>query len=355
MTLEGDDVTLDALDHAKALMQELEDHPNDWAGHGALQDVLSKLDDLETQKPLSWSIWSDHSGELPRREWLVSGWLPAGRVCLMTGLGGIGKSRLILQLAAGIASGGGQGGEWIEAPLEVLRLGSAVGSEGERVVYATWEDEPEEVYRRLSEISGVAAPWVTPERLRKLHVVDMEDQGPIWAPLQGRHIATLAELTPTGARIRAHCEEHGARLLIVDPLAAAYAGDENSRGLVRAFIANWDAWGRAHDCSVLLVAHPPKSGALFSGSTDWQGAVRSMWTLTKESRHKTKKGDDEDQEWKLSLEKSNYGPQLPALRVEWDDAGGARRWEVFGSWKEDTLPRPKTKNNGTRSSYDPFV
>ena len=64
------------------------------------------------------------------------------------------------------------------------------------------------------------------------------------APPQGRHISTMAELTVTGERVRRLCEQEDARLLVLDPLAAAYAADENARGLVRAFVSHWDAWGR---------------------------------------------------------------------------------------------------------------
>ena len=70
-----------------------------------------------------------------------------------------------------------------------------------------------------------------------------------------------------------------ARLLVVDPLAAAYACSENDRGLVRAFMTNLDGWARATGCAVLIVSHPPKSEADYSGSTDWHAAARAVWKL----------------------------------------------------------------------------
>ena len=159
-----------------------------------------------------------------------------------------------------------------------MRLGNAVPMDGANVVFASWEDEPEEFYRRLHQISGNAAPWVKPERLQTLHIVNLVGEGPVWAPQQGRHISTMAELTVTGERLRSLCEQLDARLLVLDPLAAAYAADENARGLVRAFVSHWDAWAQANNCTVLILAHPPKSaGTSYSGSTDWQGAVRALW------------------------------------------------------------------------------
>ena len=86
------------------------------------------------------------------------------------------------------------------------------------MVYASWEDEPEEVWRRLSAISSqTAAPWVTPERLAQLHVADMAGHGPIWAPNGSRHISAMATITEAGQELRRRCEELGARLLVLDP------------------------------------------------------------------------------------------------------------------------------------------
>ena len=352
MTLDGNQVPMDALDHARALMAGIEAHPNDRAALDAVRDVLTRMDEVAAEAPIPWTTWAEHPDPPSPRRWLVRDWLPAGRVALLTGPGGVGKSRLVLQLAAGIASGGGQGDAWIDTPdTDTLRLGAASRSEGDCVVYASWEDEPEEIYRRLAQVSGNGAPWVAPDRLQHLHMVDMAGMGPIWAPATGRHISTIAAITPAGQRLRRHCEEQGARLLILDPLAAAYAGDENARGLVRAFVSDWDAWGRANDCAVILVAHPPKSGATFAGSTDWQGAVRAMWMLVKEKRG-AKTGDDSTLTWKLSLEKSNYGPEQEALHLGWDTSGSGLRWQVLGRWNENGV-NPGVNGTG-KGRYDFF-
>ena len=214
---------------------------------------------VEMATPLRTATWG-HTQPEPR-QWLIDERLPAGRVALLTGEGGAGKSRLALQLAAGVASGG-ENQEWISGPPGAMRLGVAVPDDGANVVFASWEDEPEEFYRRLHQISGNAAPWVTPDRLERLRMVNLVGEGPVWAPPQGRHISTMAELTVTGERLRRLCEQENARLLVLDPLAAAYASDENARGLVRAFVSHWDAWGQANNCAVLMLAHPPKSAGI---------------------------------------------------------------------------------------------
>lgn len=343
----------DALELIADLRAHLEAYPEDRRARQSLVHLVMEMEGETPPRPVELVTWTDQTKPGPRK-WLVQDWLPAGRVMMFTGPGGVGKSRLTLQLAAGIASGGKED-SWIDAPRGALALASAVDAEGSAVVYASWEDEPEEIWRRLAEISGSAASWVTPERLHQLHVADMAGHGPIWAPSGGGHISTMADITYAGDELRRHCEQQAARLLIVDPLAAAYAGDENARGLVRAFVSDWDAWGRATNCAVMLVAHPPKSGAFYAGSTDWQGAVRNMWVLDKDQRGKPPGRGAEDSrpwEWRLSCEKSNYGPKPKALRLDWDANGDKRRWKVAEPW--DTVPAPATSasTNGKGAHHD---
>ena len=176
---------------------------------------------IEIAEPLQVDHWGATTP--PPRQWLINELLPAHRVSLLTGEGGAGKSRLILQLAAGIASGG-RDRSWINSNSPTMLLGDAVPTDGADVVFASWEDEPDEFYRRLHQISGNPAPWVKPEKLKKLHITNLVGKGPIWAPIQGRHISTMAEITPTGERLRRLCERVGARLLIVDPPRSSIRG-----------------------------------------------------------------------------------------------------------------------------------
>ena len=280
------------------------------------------------------------------RDWLVPRWLPRGRIGLFTGEGGKGKSRAALQLAVALAAGEAR---WIKAYSNKAERGAtrllgvpihAANRTGEpvNVAIATWEDESAEVARRVWDL-GTAGPWgdagpdstAAADLGKRLHVAELAGAGPLWAPRAGGsgHVSTMGALTGKGRWLRRFCEEREARLLIVDPLAAAFALNENDRGLVRGFMADWDRWGRDTDCAVLLIGHPPKGkDSDWSGSTDWQAASRVVWTLGIEDTgtgEEILKNDgkptgrrEKAEAPRLACIKSSYGP-LP-------DPVWLRRW-----------------------------
>ena len=124
-----------------------------------------------------------------------------------------------------------------------------------------------------------------PETLGQgVHYLYAAALGPLWAPgPQGTlaYLSSLAELTAAGRRVRAFCEDKKARLLILDPVAAVFASDENNRGLVRAFCADWDGWALATGCAVLLIAHPPKDGP---NPYSWQQRLAGGGTIPADNR-----------------------------------------------------------------------
>ena len=291
---------------------------------------------LAERRPLRVETWGGQTE--PERRWLLADWIPLGRCTMIAGPGGIGKSRLILQLAVGVASGGGDDGQWLFGtnPTE-LALGAAVRN-GAPVVYASWEDEPSEQRRRLADIASNTTSWCTPFKLQELYLADMVAEGATWGRVSDGYGGT-AELLPAGVKLRRLAERKGARVLVLDAVAAAYSGNENDRGQVRSFVANWDAWARDNDCAVVIVAHPPKSGDAFSGSTDWSNAARAGITLTKEKfgpppPKKNPPKDDRPYGWKLALVKANYAAsKVSAFRLDLDVKGGVR-WQVVGEWEQ---------------------
>ena len=297
--------------------------------------------DLEPAVPFPAIDGDTWIGPWPVRDWLIPGWLPVGRLGMLSGRGGRGKSRLALQLAARLAAMPAAAGPFVPpapAPGNAAAVADAHlaldATHAGPVVYASWEDEREEAGRRIAKFGAddLATPADLAGRLRYL---DLRGEGPLWGPGgEAKHnMATLGGLSPVGQRVRATCEELDARLLVVDSLAGAYGGDENVRALVRAFCADWDKWATGARCAVMLVAHPPKTpggagiGQVdrdYAGSTDWHGAARWRWTLDTADTGETTPGrNSKPQPVKalaLELVKSSYGPDGKRLFLEPSDS-----------------------------------
>ena len=206
--------------------------------------------------------------------WLIENWLPRNCVAMLTGDGGVGKSRLALQLAWSLSGDGQWLGEAGQMPSPGADYGMGFEPLGpSAILYATWEDSPEQIRGRLFwlEQAGKVGNG------NNFKIADMRARGHLWAQTERN---TVPGLTPAGEALRQAAEQHNARLLVVDTLGVAYGASEIDRAQVGAFFADWAAWADEHDCAVLLIAHPPKTpGVTYSGSTGILGGVRAMWTI----------------------------------------------------------------------------
>ena len=375
-----------SVEHTAGALQELrsaaaEDsrRPRNVAalGDAEVMEAIDKIEYAETLSPddpqregatqLGWAALDEAVGKLrrplditpvldvvaPPFEWLVEQWLPRSRVALLAGDGGLGKSRLTLRLAAAIAAGPAWS-DWLggistaEGSLRrPLRLQGPAPA-----IVASWEDDLHEVKRRLEAMRMVSSTT------GNLHFVDAADFGPLWMPPDPGEKRNLADPTPVGAELRAAAEGLGARLLVIDPLAAAFAGNENDRGQVRAFMSNWDAWARRGDCAVLFVSHTPKTEAKYSGSTDWRNAARTVWSIGYEGKPKGAPMDAEPA-IVLECEKSNYGAPPPKLYLSRE--GGVISEAAKPDWSETPETdsgdsRPDTTNGHRQEAlYDPLA
>ena len=216
-------------------------------------------------------VISDWNFAVPDREWLIPDWLPAGRIGLLTGEGGKGQESAALQLAAHMAAGGGL---WLGRGVNEVMPAVSDGV----VVIAHWEDEKDEVRRRISWIESADRSMVARMKDR-LRYVDLARFGPVWGRSgEGRHVQT--GLTSTGRWLREQCKQ--ARLLILDPLINAFGADENANEEAAQFMADWGGWAREEDCAVLLCHHPSKTDVEdhgFRGASAWSAEARFHWQL----------------------------------------------------------------------------
>ena len=308
-----------------------------------LRVLNNKLSPQSTPAIVQWEDIPD----IERREWLIDQWLPANTVTMFTGDGGAGKSWLTLQAVCQVCCG------FRDAYLDP-DFGKVADFTARRdVVFATYEDEPAEIKRRLQALAK-GMPWI--EDLldtihRYLHIVDMRGIGSVWGPGMGKHIANTGDLLSAGEDLRAICEDKKARLLVTDPLSGAFGGNENDRTAVYDFVSSFRGWGDTAKCAMLVIGHLPKSqegkAAGFSGSTAWEASARSMWKLSQQSFVEGE-GDTKETKryWSLEHTKSNYAPlqseiPLSKQKTGWfsqaaDREEAAQAFEAYQQGREHT-------------------
>jgi RecA-family ATPase len=227
----------------------------------------------------------------PERQFIIEHWLGRGHVTLVVADSGVGKTQLALQLAISTA----MGKPWL-----------GLATRGAPALMPAAEDDDDELHRRVCRtipFMGIAKPDLA---------------GRLF--LQGRvGLRNALMLHPNGRQAQPlplleHIEEQakaiGAGVIFLDNAAQLYTGDENDRSQVTAFINGLAGVARRTGAAVLLLAHPPKTGADYSGSTAWHAGVRSLWTP---------KRPGEFGELVLTRAKANYATTGEAIRLKWLD------------------------------------
>ena len=262
---------------------------------------LSRLDDFELPKqPFSKTVdlIDLRTAQLKAIDWLIQGLLPRGYVTLLGGHGGSGKSLLALTWAAHIAHGCGWAG------LEVTKG---------RVLFASLEDGSELVRYRLGRIVQA----FNFELGGNLDAFDGTDEGHTLA--HPRFQGGVRSVCKTQAMDRLLELSAGYDLVVIDNASDAYAGNENDRSEVRAFLKGMlgDMAARNNQ-AVLLLAHIDKQAARggaagnnYSGSTAWHNSSRSRLALV-----------PTDDGVELHQEKLNLGARLDApIELSWSADG----------------------------------
>lgn len=236
---------------------------------------------------------------VPDRKWLVRDWIPSGNVTLLTGDGGTGKSLLALQLAAAVATSG-------------VWLGRGVL--GGKAVFLSAEDDRDELHRRIADV--VEAEGLEWRHLANLELCSMAGEDALLATLP----ALGGPMTPTRLYdlVAAKLEQSKPELLVLDTLADLFPGNENDRAQARQFIGLLRRQAIAHDCALVLLAHPSLaglvSGAGTSGSTGWNNSVRSRLYLSRVADG----GHEPDTDARvLTNKKLNYGPTGAEITMRW--------------------------------------
>jgi RecA-family ATPase len=195
----------------------------------------------------------------PQRDYVADGLILADNLTLVTGRGGIGKTRIMLQLGVAMQIDG----EW---------LGMKV-TQGP-VLFVTSEESRDDVHLALRAILKAAGKSLA--NCPNLHILPLADRDATMADAPSK-LAPLAP-TPLWRALEEKIERLKPRVLFLDALADLFGGEENFRRHVRGFIVLLKRLALKHKLAVILIAHPSltgmNTGSGISGSTDWHNGPR---------------------------------------------------------------------------------
>lgn len=224
------------------------------------------------------------------REWVVDGWLAAGSAALLAGEGGTGKSLLGQMLCTCAALG---------LPFLGLKVPTM-----RNAVYVTAEDDANELHHRQIAINKALG----------ITMADLGEGLTLYS-LKGDPACEIAALNERGQMEKTDLLDEIWRLdqslTVLDNAAHMFPGDENNRRHVAAFLSLLDGMAMGTGGAVVLLAHTPKSGAEFSGSTGWDAHVRQRLYL----KHDSEAGDPDLRV--LSKSKSNYARRGETVQFRW--------------------------------------
>ena len=243
---------------------------------------------------------SSEGQPVPERRWMVQDMIPAGAPTLLGGEGAAGKSVIGLQLCAAMATGK----EWL----------GTMPTPG-RSLYLSAEDDVDELHRRLDRIRKFHAAGFAD--LGKMRLVDLVGEN---AVLGSQDRSGLIEPTEMYRMVMSEISVFKPDLVLIDALADAFGGDENSRSQARQF-NKLNGAARQFGCTFLVISHPSltgiNSGSGLSGSTAWNNSVRSRLYL-----EGTKAGDGSEPDPDLrilSVKKANYSQAGKVLTIKYRD------------------------------------
>ena len=184
------------------------------------------------KRPSTESHVRPMSGVPPRPvEWLWPGWIPLGKLTVLDGDPGVGKSTLLLDLAARLSRDG-------------VMPDGAVGPVGASLILSAEDGEEDTIKPRLAAAGGVA------ERIFTLPAVRGDD-GEMRPP----------EVPLDLPAIEAAVRQYGARLLVIDPLMAYLTGaDAGSDQDVRRALFKLARLAERRSFAVVCLRHLSKVG-----------------------------------------------------------------------------------------------
>lgn len=201
---------------------------------------------------------------IPLRDWVIPGAILAKHTHIFAAPGGTGKSLFTLQLAMTLASGISWGQFHPRKPCRVLVLNA--------------EDDIDEQRRRIA--AAVRVMGITREQVGGRMLLAQNTSDMIVSKIDPRTKAQVSQ--PLAERLCAFIIANQIDVLIVDPFAETFEGDENDNSAIKWVMRTWrDEIARKTGCAVYLVHHTTKGASDKAGSTD---AIRGAGAIVNNVR-----------------------------------------------------------------------
>jgi len=247
--------------------------------------------------------------------WLWPGWLAKGKLHILAGAGGTGKTTLLIGLIATITTGG----RWPD--------GNRCNEPGNALIWSSEDDPADTLIPRLTAAGA-----------------DMSRVYIIQGLTNARGDADPFDPANDIVRLRETASEiGGVSLLMLDPIVSAVKGDMHKANDVRRALQGVVDFAEQNLCAVVGISHFAKGGAGSSpadrviGSQAFSALARTVLVAAKQedsdqrvlARAKSNIGADEGGV-SYTIEPCDIGDGIEATRVVWGEAieGSAR--EILG-------------------------
>lgn len=277
------------------------------------EPVVEIDDDGVLSEPPTW--WHKYSvremmlTQAPVKKWVWRGLLRQGKVLVLAGSGGASKSYLMLAATMQYALGNSWG------PFEANQENTG------RVLLIYGEEDHDDVHDRLQILKHTF--MVSDDQ------IDILTERMAVLPLRGTKVELARQqagtndviMTDQMAKLEKKISEYQVKLVVLDPMALLHSLEENDNQAISAFMAGLDSVCLRTGCSIVLVHHFGKAGALSAREVN-ESNVRGASALAAHARgvvvmHRLRA--DEATKWGVSEEdysrwvmfkivKNNYGP-----------------------------------------------
>jgi hypothetical protein len=254
------------------------------------------------------------AGAPPPQEFLLAPLMPLGKVGLLFGAGGIGKSLVALALCLLVAIRA-RAGEVVAGGATILGATVPVEAAGASV-FLTLEDDTAEVHRRIVPLDPQGQREGAPCFV--IPGVDLMNFDPALVVPEGRMAALTAFAQDGLGQLLSNVAEQArrkVRLLVLDPAGDFLNADENDATFVKVLMRHLRTVAAKHGCTIILIGHVAKGldvdNPTMRGSSAWIANSRFAYALWKPERSEAERlarevGDPAENMIWGSLVKANH-------------------------------------------------